>query len=76
MSTNRYLGVIESSVGPEENPRRFTSQWAIPRVDPQEQPRPRKKKRQINNLALLFVIYVFKQIKKLVASESKPVRNK
>jgi hypothetical protein len=63
-------------VGPEENPRRFTSQWAIPRVDPQEQPRPRKKKRQINNLALLFVIYVFKQIKKLVASESKPVRNK
>jgi hypothetical protein len=55
-------------MGPEENPRRFTSQWAIPRVDPQEQPRPRKKKRQINNLFLLFVIYVFKQIKKLMST--------
>lgn len=73
MSTNRYLGVIESSMGPEENSRRFTSQWAIPRVEPQEQPRPRKKKRQINNLFLLFVIYVFKQIKKLMSAESKPV---
>ena len=76
MSTNRYLGVIESSMGPEENPRRFTSQWAIPRVEPQDQLKPRKKKRQINNLAILFVIYVFKRIKKLVSPESKPVRNR
>ena len=75
MSTNRYLGIIESSMGPEENPRRFTSQWAIPRVEPQEQLKPRKKKRQINNLFLLFIIYVFKQIKKLVSPEGKPVRN-
>lgn len=73
MSTNRYLGVIESSIGPAENPRRFTSQWAIPRVDPQEQPMPTKKKRQFNNLAILFVIYVFKQMKKLVSSDNKPV---
>ena len=75
MSTNRYLGYIESSMVPEQNPRRFTSQWAIPRVDPQEQPIPTKKKRQFNNLAVLFVIYVFKQIKKLGSPESKPIRN-
>jgi hypothetical protein len=63
-------------MGPEENPRRFTSQWAIPRVEPQDQLKPRKKKRQMNNLAILFVIYVFKRIKKLVSPESKPVRNR
>jgi hypothetical protein len=67
MSTNRYLGVIESSMGPEENPRRFTSQWAIPRVEPQEQLKPRKKKRQISNIFLLFIIYVFKQAKRALS---------
>jgi hypothetical protein len=46
------------------NPRQFTSLWAIPRVDPQEQPKPAEKRMQVNNLALLFVIYVFKKIKK------------
>jgi hypothetical protein len=50
-------------MGPEETPRRFTSQWAIPRVEPQEQPKSRKKKRQIRNIVLLFIIYVFKKSK-------------
>lgn len=38
--------------------------WAIPRVDNREEPQPAKKKRQVNNLALLFIIYVFKKVNK------------
>jgi len=72
MSTNRYLGVNESPLGPEENPRRFTSQWAIPRVDPQEEPLRKKKRRQINNIVLLFIIYVFKHARKLFSRGRKP----
>ena len=72
MSTNRYLGVNQSPMGPEENPRRFTSQWAIPRVEPQAESKPKKKKRQINNIVLLFIIYVVKQGKKLFSSEKGP----
>jgi hypothetical protein len=64
MSTNRYLGVNQSPMGPEENPRRFTSQWAIPRVEPQVESKPKKKERQIKNIVLLFIIFVFKQTKK------------
>jgi hypothetical protein len=37
--------------------------WAIPRVETQES-QPTKKKRQFNNLALLFIIYVVKKVKK------------
>jgi len=69
MSTNRYLGVNPTPMGPEENPRRFTSQWAIPRVEPQAESKPKKKKRQINNIVLLFIIYVIKQGKKPFSSE-------
>jgi hypothetical protein len=65
MNTNRYLGVNQSPMGPQENPRRFTSQWAIPRVEPQVETKPKKKKRQINNIVLLFLIHVFKQVKKI-----------
>jgi hypothetical protein len=71
MNTNRYLGVNKTSIGPEENPRRFTSQWAIPRVEPQVEPKPKKKKRQINNIVLLFIVYVFKKAKKLFSTGSK-----
>jgi hypothetical protein len=70
MSTNRYLGVNQSPMGPEENPRRFTSQWAIPRAEPSVEPKPKRKKRQFNNIVLLFIIFVFKQAKKLFSSGS------
>lgn len=64
MSTRNYLGVNESSSHPVERTSKFTSQWAIPRVEPLEQPKPTKKRRQIKNIVLLFIIYVFKQAKR------------
>jgi hypothetical protein len=70
MSTNRYLVVSASSTRPEEQPGRFTSRWAIPRVEPQVESKPKKKKWQINNIVLLFIIFVFKQAKKLFSSGS------
>ena len=71
MSTNRYLVVSASATRPDEQPGKFTSRWAIPRVEPQVESKPKKKKRQINNIVLLFIIFVFKQAKKLVSSGSK-----
>ncbi len=68
MSTSNYLAVEESSSLPVERASKFTSQWAIPRVEPLEQPKPKKKRRQINNIVLLFIIYVFKQAKKSMVS--------
>ena len=68
MSTSNYLGVDESSSHPGERASKFTSRWAIPRVEPLEQPKPKKKRRQINNIVLLFIIYVFKQAKKSMVS--------
>jgi hypothetical protein len=71
MSTNRYLGGSAAATRPDEQPGKFTSRWAIPRVEPQVESNPKKKKWQINNIVLLFVIYVFKQAKKLSSSGSK-----
>jgi hypothetical protein len=70
MSTNRYLGVSASATRPDEQPGKFTSRWAIPRVEPQVESKPKKKKWQINNIVLLFIIFVFKQAKKLFSSGS------
>jgi len=64
MSTNRYLGVNGAPARPIEKSARFTSQWAIPQPDPQEQPIPKRKRRQFNNIVVLFIIYVFKQTNK------------
>jgi hypothetical protein len=64
MSTNRYLGVNEASTRPAERTAKFTSRWAIPRAEPEEIPTPTRKRRQFNNIVVLFIIYVFKQIKK------------
>lgn len=64
MSANRYLGVTDALTTPIESPGKYSSQWAIPRVETQEQPKSNKKRKQFNNLAVLFVIQVFKQAKK------------
>jgi hypothetical protein len=64
MSQNHYLGVDEASSYPIDRTAKFTSRWAIPRVEPLEQPKPKNKRRQINNIVLLFIIYVFKELKK------------
>jgi hypothetical protein len=68
MSTNRYLDVSASGTRLDDQPGKFTSRWAIPRVEPQVESRPKKKKRQINNIVLLFVIHVFKQLKKFLSA--------
>ena len=64
MSSNNYLGVNESSSPPVEKSAKFTSRWAIPRVEPEQIPTPTRKRRQFSNIVVLFIIYVFKQIKK------------
>jgi len=64
MSTSNYLGVDDSSSLPVERTAKFTSRWAIPRVEPEQTPKRPRKKRQINNIVLLFIIYVFKEFKK------------
>jgi hypothetical protein len=74
MSTSNYLAVEESSSLPVERTAIFTSRWAIPRVEPLEQPKPTKKRRQINNIVLLFIIYVFKQAKKSMVSRKLRVK--
>jgi hypothetical protein len=68
MSTNRFLDVWASGTRLDDQPGKFTSRWAIPRVEPQIESRSKKKKRQINNLVLLFVIHVFKQLKKFLSA--------
>jgi hypothetical protein len=68
MSTSNYLAVEDSSSLPVERASKFTSRWAIPRVEPLEQPKPKKNRRQINNIVLLFIIYVFKQAKRSMVS--------
>jgi hypothetical protein len=74
MTTSNYLGVDDSSSLPVERTAKFTSRWAIPRVEPLEQPKPTKKRRQINNIVLLFIIYVFKQAKKSMVSRKLRVK--
>ena len=64
MSSNNYSGVNESSSLPVEKTAKFTSRWAIPRVEPEQTAKRPSKKRQFKNLFLLFFIYVFKEIKK------------
>jgi hypothetical protein len=64
MIQNHYLGVNEASRYPVERTSKFTSQWAIPRVEPEQPKKRTRNKRQINSIVLLFIIYVFKQIKK------------
>jgi hypothetical protein len=64
MSTSNYLGFDDSSSLPVERTAKFTSRWAIPRVEPEQTPKRPRKKRQINNIVLLFIIHVFKEIKK------------
>jgi len=68
MSGNRYLGVTEASTYPVDNTPKFTSRWAIPRVEPEQTTKRPRKKRQINNIVLLFIIYVFKQAKRSMVS--------
>jgi hypothetical protein len=68
MSTSNYLAVEESSSLPVERASKFTSRWAIPRAESLEQPKRSRKRRQINNIVLLFVIYVFKQAKRSMVS--------
>jgi hypothetical protein len=68
MSQNHYLGVDEASSYPIEKTAKFTSRWAIPRVAPEPTPKRPRKKRQINNIVLLFIIYVFKEFKKSMVS--------
>jgi len=70
MSTNRYLEVSASVTRLDEQPGKFTSRWAIPRVEAQVESRPKKKKRQINNIFFLFIIFVFKQTRKLFSGRS------
>jgi hypothetical protein len=72
MSTNRYLGGNAAATRPEEQPGKFTSRWAIPRVEPQVESKPKRKKWQVNNLVLLFIIYVFKQSRKFLSAQKKP----
>jgi hypothetical protein len=64
MSTSNYLGVHETSSLPVERASKFTSRWAIPRVEPEQTAKRPRKRRQIKNIVVLFIIYVFKQIKK------------
>jgi hypothetical protein len=64
MSSNNYLGVNQSSSLPVERTAKFTSRWAIPRVEPEQTTEQPRRRRQFKNLFLLFIIYVFKQIKK------------
>lgn len=68
MSTSNYLAVEESSSLPVERASKFTSRWAIPRAESLEQPKRSRKRRQINNIVLLFIIYVFKQAKRSMVS--------
>jgi len=68
MSTSNYLAVEESSSHPVERASKFTSRWAIPRAESLEQPKRSRKRRQINNIVLLFIIYVFKQAKRSMVS--------
>jgi hypothetical protein len=74
MTGNHYLGVNGASSYPAETTVKYTSRWAIQRVEPLEQPKPTKKRRQINNIVLLFIIYVFKQIKKSMVTRRLKVK--
>jgi hypothetical protein len=74
MGTNNYLGVNESSMRPIEKTSKFTSQWAIPMVEPQDQPQPKRRRRQFNNIVLLFIIYVFKQARRNMFSRRLKVK--
>ena len=73
MRTNRYLEGRPTATSPVEHPGKFTSRWAIPRVEPQAESKPKKNKRQIKNIVLLFIIYVFRQTKKNLF-QNKPKR--
>jgi hypothetical protein len=73
MNSQRNFGVIAAN--PVEQSGRFTSRWAIPRVDPREEQKPIRKRWQINNLVLLFFIYVFKQTKKFLSRGDKSHNN-
>jgi hypothetical protein len=64
MSSKNHSGDHESSSLPVEKTAKFTSRWAIPRVEPEQTVRRPRKRRQIKNIVVLFIIYVFKQIKK------------
>lgn len=63
MSTNDYLGINEASTHPRERSAKFTSRWAIPRVEPQEKRVRTRTRRDVNNIVVLFIIYLFKQSK-------------
>jgi hypothetical protein len=69
MGRNDYLGVNEASTRPGEKPSKFASQWAISRVETQAKPESTKKRRQIKNLALLFIIYAFRETKKILVQK-------
>jgi hypothetical protein len=75
MEPTGFLQVVDSDQSAPQAARKFTSRWAIPRVDDQETPKPRKKRIQVNNIVLLFLIYVFRQTKKLVSPKKQNPRN-
>jgi hypothetical protein len=68
MSSNNYSGVNESSSLSVEKTAKFTSRWAIPRVEPEQTAKRPRKRRQFKNLFLLFIIYVFNEFKKSMVS--------
>ena len=68
MTTSNYLGVDDSSSLPVERTAKFTSRWAIPRVEPEQTAKRPRKRRQFKNLFLLFIIYVFNEFKKSMVS--------
>jgi hypothetical protein len=64
MVTNSDLGRNDYATSRYDLSGTYRPWWALPRVDNQEQPQETKKKKQVNSLALLFIIYVFKKVKK------------
>jgi hypothetical protein len=73
MNSKQNLGVIAAH--PVEQYGRFTSRWAIPRVDPREEQKLNRKRWKIKNLVLLFFIYFYKQTKKFLSHGDKSHNN-
>ncbi len=74
MDASRYLGVLAHDKSRLEQPEKFISLWAVPRVDPEKETKPKKKRRQVENIFLLFLIYIFKQTKKLISPKKQQPR--
>ncbi len=75
MDASRYLGVLAHDKSRLEQQEKFISLWAVPRVDPQKETK-QKKRRQLNNIVLLFFIYVFKQTQKFISRNKQNTRTR